>query len=245
MAARKTQSKVDLNEATREQLIELGRLTPALADAVLEQRKAGPVAAFAALADLPGVGPATLRKLQEAFEVQEKPQAQEDSASSQPAQRRQAELRIVPSQNDTTAREAAAAPEPKPAASEKPAPEAAPSPRAQAPNGAANGAEPSPRETPTTPELAVPPPSEATRQARAASKTVERELATNEFTAPVANWASFWPEQMAEAWHAAMEMTRCRTPVEVAAVQRDFVLGSYQRLVDRFMPGLGMETRQR
>ena len=53
--------KLNVNDATREQLVETAGLRPAVADALLEYRAkhGGKIASPEALGELPGVGPAT------------------------------------------------------------------------------------------------------------------------------------------------------------------------------------------
>src|SRR4051794_13268488 len=67
-------SKLNVNDATREQLVETAGLRPAVADALLEFRTehGGKVASPEALGELPGVGPATLDQLRDVLDFRDK-----------------------------------------------------------------------------------------------------------------------------------------------------------------------------
>jgi len=62
--------KLNVNDATREQLVETAGLRPAVADALLEfrARHGGRIASPEALGELPGVGPATLDQLRDVLD---------------------------------------------------------------------------------------------------------------------------------------------------------------------------------
>jgi len=66
--------KLNVNDATREQLVETAGLRPAVADALLEfrARHGGKVAGPEALGELPGVGPATLDQLRDVLDFRDK-----------------------------------------------------------------------------------------------------------------------------------------------------------------------------
>src|SRR5687767_12677755 len=67
-------AKVNVNEATREELVEAAGLRPELADAILKHRSkhGGRIADVNALEELPGVGPATLDQLRKALDFADK-----------------------------------------------------------------------------------------------------------------------------------------------------------------------------
>src|SRR3954454_17108961 len=66
--------KLNVNDATREQLIETAGLRPAVADALLEYRArhGGRITGPEALGELPGVGPATLDQLRDVLDFRDK-----------------------------------------------------------------------------------------------------------------------------------------------------------------------------
>src|SRR3954452_9839710 len=66
--------KLNVNDATREQLVETAGLRPAVADALLEFRDkhGGKIEGPDALGELPGVGPATLDQLRDVLDVRDK-----------------------------------------------------------------------------------------------------------------------------------------------------------------------------
>src|SRR3954452_14082455 len=66
--------KLNVNDATREQLVETGGLRPAVADALLEFRAkhGGKITGPEALGELPGVGPATLDQLRDALDFRDR-----------------------------------------------------------------------------------------------------------------------------------------------------------------------------
>ena len=66
--------KLNVNDATREQLVETAGLRPAVADALLEYRArhGGKIASPEALGELPGVGPATLDQLRDVLDFRDK-----------------------------------------------------------------------------------------------------------------------------------------------------------------------------
>ena len=67
-------SKLNVNDATREQLVETAGLRPAVIDALLEFRTehGGKVVSPEALGELPGVGPATLDQLRDVLDFRDK-----------------------------------------------------------------------------------------------------------------------------------------------------------------------------
>jgi hypothetical protein len=66
--------KLNVNDATREQLVETAGLRPAVADALLEFRDkhGGKIEGPDALGELPGVGPATLDQLRDVLDFRDK-----------------------------------------------------------------------------------------------------------------------------------------------------------------------------
>jgi hypothetical protein len=66
--------KLNVNDATREQLVETAGLRPAVADALLEFRAkhGGKIEGPDALGELPGVGPATLDQLRDVLDFRDK-----------------------------------------------------------------------------------------------------------------------------------------------------------------------------
>src|SRR5689334_11020456 len=66
--------KLNVNDATREQLVETAGLRPAVADALLEFRAkhGGRITGPEALGELPGVGPATLDQLRDVLDFRDK-----------------------------------------------------------------------------------------------------------------------------------------------------------------------------
>jgi Helix-hairpin-helix motif len=66
--------KLNVNDATREQLVETAGLRPAVADALLEYRAkhGGKITSPEALGELSGVGPATLDQLREVLDFRDK-----------------------------------------------------------------------------------------------------------------------------------------------------------------------------
>ena len=62
--------KLNVNEVTREQLVETAGLRPVVADALLEYRAkhGGKIASPEALGELPGVGPATVDQLRDVLD---------------------------------------------------------------------------------------------------------------------------------------------------------------------------------
>src|SRR4051794_21517091 len=66
-------AKVNVNSATREDLVDVGGLWPEIADAVLEyRRKHHRITDVGALEELPGVGPATVEQLRKALDFGDK-----------------------------------------------------------------------------------------------------------------------------------------------------------------------------
>ena len=66
-------ARVNVNSATREDLVNVAGLRPEIADAVLEyRRKHHRITDVQALEELPGVGPATLEQLRKAFDFGDK-----------------------------------------------------------------------------------------------------------------------------------------------------------------------------
>jgi competence protein ComEA len=67
-------AKVNVNEATREELVEAAGLRPELADAILKHRSkhGGRITEVNALEELPGIGPATLDQLRKALDFADK-----------------------------------------------------------------------------------------------------------------------------------------------------------------------------
>src|SRR5436305_1932037 len=70
----KPMPKLNVNDATREQLVETAGLRPAVADALLEFRAkhGGKIAGPETLGELPGVGPATLDQLRDVLDFRDK-----------------------------------------------------------------------------------------------------------------------------------------------------------------------------
>src|SRR5919205_4187121 len=70
----KPMPKLNVNDATREQLVEAAGLRPAVADALLEYRArhGGRITSPEALGELPGVGPATLDQLRDVLDFRDK-----------------------------------------------------------------------------------------------------------------------------------------------------------------------------
>jgi hypothetical protein len=66
--------KLNVNDASREQLVETAGLRPAVADALLEYRTkhGGKIESPEALGELPGVGPATLDQLRDVLDFRDK-----------------------------------------------------------------------------------------------------------------------------------------------------------------------------
>jgi Helix-hairpin-helix motif len=66
--------KLNVNDATREQLVETAGLRPAVADALLEFRAkhGGKITSPEALGELPGVGPATVDQLRDVLDFRDK-----------------------------------------------------------------------------------------------------------------------------------------------------------------------------
>src|SRR4051794_11916342 len=66
--------KLNVNDATREQLVETAGLRPAVVDALLEFRSehGGKIASPEALGELPGVGPATLDQLRDVLDFRDR-----------------------------------------------------------------------------------------------------------------------------------------------------------------------------
>src|SRR3954451_13466873 len=66
--------KLNVNDATREQLVEAAGLRPAVVDALLECRTkhGGKIESPEALGELPGVGPATLDQLHDVLDFRDK-----------------------------------------------------------------------------------------------------------------------------------------------------------------------------
>src|SRR3954451_13312034 len=66
--------KLNVNDATRDQLVETAGLRPAVADALLEFRDkhGGKIEGPDALGELPGVGPATLDQLRDVLDFRDK-----------------------------------------------------------------------------------------------------------------------------------------------------------------------------
>lgn len=66
--------KLNVNDATREQLVETAGLRPAVADALLEYRAkhGGKITSPDALGELPGVGPATVDQLRDVLDFRDK-----------------------------------------------------------------------------------------------------------------------------------------------------------------------------
>src|SRR4051794_30757081 len=66
--------KLNVNDATREQLVETAGLRPAVADALLEFRAehSGKITSPEALGELPGVGPATLDQLRDVLDFRDR-----------------------------------------------------------------------------------------------------------------------------------------------------------------------------
>jgi len=61
-------ARVNVNTATREELVDIAGLRPEVADEILKVRRKGEIASVEALGQVPGVGPATLKQVREALE---------------------------------------------------------------------------------------------------------------------------------------------------------------------------------
>jgi len=76
--------KLNVNDATREQLVETAGLRPAVADALLEYRTkhGGKITSPEALGELPGVGPATLDQLRDVLDFRDKGEREKGEKAS-------------------------------------------------------------------------------------------------------------------------------------------------------------------
>jgi competence ComEA-like helix-hairpin-helix protein len=61
-------TRVNVNTATRDELVDLAGLRPDIADAILKIRRKGEIRSVEALGQVPGVGPATLEQVREALD---------------------------------------------------------------------------------------------------------------------------------------------------------------------------------
>ena len=64
-------AKVNVNSATRQDLVDVAGLRPDLADEILRFRRRGKLTSVEALGEVPGVGPATLEQLREALDFRD------------------------------------------------------------------------------------------------------------------------------------------------------------------------------
>ena len=64
-------AKVNINSATREELVDVVGLRPDVADEILKFRRKGKIASVEALGEIQGVGPATLDQLRKALDFSE------------------------------------------------------------------------------------------------------------------------------------------------------------------------------
>src|SRR3954451_14359577 len=80
----KPMPKLNVNDATREQLVETAGLRPAVADALLEYRAkhGGKITSPEALGELPGVGPATLDQLRDVLDFRDKGEREKGEKAS-------------------------------------------------------------------------------------------------------------------------------------------------------------------
>src|SRR3954451_5838821 len=85
--------KLNVNDATREQLVETAGLRPAVADALLEYRTkhGGKIESPEALGELPGVGPATVDQLRDVLDFRDR---SEKSGNGQDKPGREAEREV-------------------------------------------------------------------------------------------------------------------------------------------------------
>src|SRR5215218_10892597 len=61
-------ARLNVNIASREELVDVAGLRPEVADEVLKLRRKGRIASAEALCEVPGVGPATLEQAREALD---------------------------------------------------------------------------------------------------------------------------------------------------------------------------------
>jgi hypothetical protein len=91
--------KLNVNDATREQLVEAAGLRPAVADALLgyRARHGGRITSPEALGELPGVGPATLDQLRDVLDFRDKGEREkgEKGGNGQDRAGREAEHEVV------------------------------------------------------------------------------------------------------------------------------------------------------
>src|SRR3954449_3854823 len=88
--------KLNVNDATREQLVETAGLRPAVADALLEYRTkhGGKIESPEALGELPGVGPATVDQLRDVLDFRDRSEKGEKGGNGQDRPGRQAEREV-------------------------------------------------------------------------------------------------------------------------------------------------------
>jgi competence ComEA-like helix-hairpin-helix protein len=91
---RKPMSKLNINDATREELVEKAELRPELADAILEFRgKHGKITDVEALNELHGVGPVTLEQLRTTFSFSDKREKADTANGGNKVQEREKDTR--------------------------------------------------------------------------------------------------------------------------------------------------------
>lgn len=62
-------ARVNVNTASREELVDVAGLRPDVADAILRVRREGRITSVEALGRVPGIGPATLQQLRGALDL--------------------------------------------------------------------------------------------------------------------------------------------------------------------------------
>ena len=73
-------AKVNINTATREELVDVVGLRPEVADEILKFRRKGRIASVEALGELPGIGPATLDQLRKSLDFSDRAGAEGEDA---------------------------------------------------------------------------------------------------------------------------------------------------------------------
>ena len=228
----KKNGKPDLNEASREELVEVAGLKPAKAETIVKLRQEqGPIGSLEQLRDAAKLGKAEIDKLQDSFVVATK--AAGETAQAVAKQGAEATKRATETAQQMGRRGAEATQQ---AASR--GGEAAKMVAETAQDVGRRGAEAAQRIGETT--------RQAAQSTFADMGEAGRQAADG--MAPAARigmlWLSFWPEQAAQGMAAATRLLQCRSLPELVQVQSEFAMGSIDRLARRFTSATEMVANQ-
>jgi competence ComEA-like helix-hairpin-helix protein len=223
-------AKLDVNAATREELVQATGIRPALADAILQHREAkGPFASIEALLEVPGIGAARLQQLKATLAVAE-PDAAAAPVAAMPEKVEATVAAVEPAKVEPV-------PEPEPVA-------AVAEPVAVPAEAAAEGepvSEPAPSVV-AKPELAVVAAPVAVAAERAAEATAPQPVRQSPRQAEgdlAGLWLSLAAEQMSHGLETWGRLVAARSWHQAALIQGEYLRGSLERL----LAGLERSTR--